>query len=124
MSPTTGTRSSTTSSPIGRLIPGMTNRRSSTRSIASTRWRTDAGSVPTRGKGRRSSGWMAIVRRLTSGAHFLLQVGERVAREAVPGKAQNAPCDERPADRRGDRNEQLPVVDSGGGLGKERVTLP
>src|SRR5206468_1823963 len=47
--PTTGTTSRIASSPTGRRIPGITNSRSSSFSIASTRCRTDCGSVPTAG---------------------------------------------------------------------------
>jgi len=52
VSPTTGMRSRMTSRPIFRLVPGMVKARSSRCSIASSRWRTAAGSRPT---GRRSA---------------------------------------------------------------------
>ena len=58
--PANGTRSRITSSPILRLVPGMGMARSSSRSIASTRERTDWGSEPRPGKGRRSSGLQSL----------------------------------------------------------------
>src|SRR5689334_10740655 len=108
MSPIPGTRSRITSSPTGRLRPGMTNIRSSKPSIASTRVRTDWGSLPNPGKGGLLSPANAI---LLSAARLLLQVGERVTGKAVPREAVEAASDERPADRGGNRNEQLGVVD-------------
>src|SRR6185295_7793931 len=109
-----------TSSPTGRLMPGITNIRSSTCSSASTRWRTDWGSFPKPGNGGLFSPEIGMS---VSATRLLLQVGERVTSEAVPGKALNAPGDEGPTDGGGDRNEQLLVVDHAGGLVEQRVPL-
>src|SRR5438477_6976240 len=119
MSPTTGTRSRITSSPIGRLMPGMTNIRSSSFSIVSTRWRTDCGSVPNCAKGRRSSLGVAI----SVSAWLLLQVGERVTGVTVPGKALDASRNQRPAHRSCDRDEQLRIVDPRRGLRQQGIAL-
>src|SRR5690348_3774434 len=118
MSPTTGTRSRMTSRPTGRLMPGITTSLSSTFSIASTRWRTDCGSVPTDGKESRSSIRIAsLVRR------FFLQVGERVARVTVPGEILDPRRNERPAHRRSDRQEKLAPVNQRSRLDEEGIAL-
>jgi hypothetical protein len=46
LGPTAGTKSSSTSSPTLRRVPGMVTMPSSRCSIASIRWRTAAASVP------------------------------------------------------------------------------
>src|ERR1051325_8372174 len=116
MSPTTGTTSRITSRPIGRRMPGMTTRRSSSFSIASTRCRTDCGSVPT-GKGRLLGIAISIP------AWLLLQIGERVARVTVPGEVLDAYRHERPAHRRSDWNEELSIVDQVRGLDQQCIAL-
>ena len=51
------------------------------------------------------------------------KVGERVTGVTVPGEALDAVGDQRPADRRGDRDEQLGIVDPRRGLGQQGITL-
>src|SRR5690349_6125969 len=102
------------------LVPGMTKSRSSTFSMASTRWRTDSGSVPMPGKRRLSSFRSA---NSVSGVGPLFQVGQRVTGKAVPGEALDTPRDERPAHRRGDRNEQLVLVDQRRRLAEQGIAL-
>src|SRR4051794_25884745 len=97
----------------------MTNIRSSRCSNASTRWRIDAGSVPREGKDRPSLPRITIS--LT--AWLLLQVGERVTRITVPGKALNPGRNQGPAHGRSYRNEQLRIVDPRGGLREQRIAL-
>src|SRR5690349_11562272 len=118
MSPTTGTRSRMTSSPTGRLMPGMTTSRSRTFSIASTRWRTDCGSVPTVGKESRSS-----IRIASLVGRFFLKVGERVAGVTVPGEILDPGGYERPAHGCSDGQEQLAAVDQCRCLNEEGITL-
>src|SRR5437763_15025074 len=105
-SPATGTRSRDASRPTDCVVPGITNIRSSSLSITSTRWRTDAGSLPRPGMRRRLSPLVATL--LT--AWLLLQVAERVTGVRVPGKALDAVRHQRPTHRGGDRDEQLGVV--------------
>ena len=90
----------------GRLVPGMTNSRSSSCSIASTRWRTDAGRVPRPGKARRSSVGRRSLRppRLELSARRPVSVWRA---KRFPAKPCDAVRNQRPADRRGDRDEQL-----------------
>ncbi|PAV93227.1 hypothetical protein WR25_11668 [Diploscapter pachys] len=95
--PTTGTRSSNTSMPTLRLVPGSVNSPSITRSIASRRMRTEAASRPV--------GKVAISGRMSMGR------GRRgVPVQRVPGARVRAPLpqpqrDQRPAQRPRDRDE-------------------